>query len=127
MGIKHHHRGPNGSSRGDDTHGVTNVNRFSATTRKAAPISSEEQTATRARGEHPDVNKGSQAAYGVTNGAFQGPGEGMKQVRSKYKESRKDGFSPDGAREQALSGGGSSGTGHGPNIKFTKDAYGKSV
>jgi len=103
MGIKHHHRGPNGSSRGDDTHGVTNVNAYSASTRKAAP---EAGTA-----------KGSQAAYSVTNGAFQGPGEGMQQVRSKYKESRKAGFSPDGAREQAISGRYNSG-GHGPTTKF---------
>jgi hypothetical protein len=65
-------RGASGANagRGDNPHpmpGVTRVNRYSAATRKAEPISSEEQTAARARGEYPKVSSGSQASVDVSN------------------------------------------------------------
>ena len=69
---------------------------------------------------------GSQASQEVTNGAFQGPGEGMKMIRDKYRQSRKAGFSPDGAREQTLSGRYGSG-GHGPTTKMYTDYQGRKV
>jgi hypothetical protein len=126
MAIKHN-RPQSGYSdptrRGDNPHegvqhGVTNVNRFSANTRKAAP---EAGTA-----------KGSQASYSVTNSGGQAQGEGMGQVRAKYKEMRKGGLSPDESRgmattELAYNAGSGPGGKQGPRIQMTKDAYGKSV
>lgn len=71
---------------------------------------------------------GSQASQEVTNGAFQGPGEGMAQVRSTYRQSRKAGFSPDGAREQALFNRSNySGSGHGPTMNMYTDYQGRKV
>ena len=107
-----------GAGRGDDAHGVTPVNRFSASTRKATP---EAGTA-----------KGSQTSYEVTNSGGQGPGEGMAQVRSKYKDLRKDGMSPDDARglattELAYNAGSGPGGQQGPRIKQTTDYKGDAV
>ena len=111
-------RGGAGAGRGDDAHGVTNINRFSAPTRKAAP--------------QPGTANGSQTAYNVTNSGGQGPGEGMGQVRAKYREMRQGGLSPDEARGMATtplaynSGTGPGGQ-QGPRIQQTKDAYGNPV
>lgn len=107
-----------GAGRGDDAHGVTPVNRFSAATRKAAP---EAGTA-----------NGSQTAYEVTNSGGQGPGEGMGQVKAKYKEMRQGGLSPDEARGMATSplaynAGSGPGGQQGPRIKQTTDYKGDAV
>lgn len=113
-------RGASGANagRGDDAHGVTPVSRFSAATRKAAP---EAGTA-----------NGSQTAYGVSNNGGQGPGEGVGQVKSKYKEMRQSGLSPDDARGMATSSlaypsGSGPGGQQGPNIKQITDYKGDSV
>lgn len=113
-------RGANGSNagRGDNPNGITPVNRFSAATRKAAP---EAGTAS-----------GSQTAYEVSNNSGQGPGEGMGQVRSKYKEMRQSGLAPDEARGMATSplaynSGSGPGGQKGPNIKQTTDYKGDFV
>ena len=107
-----------GAGRGDNAHGSTPVNRFSAATRKAEP---EKGTA-----------KGSQTAYEVTNSGGQGPGEGMGQVKAKYKDLRKDGMSPDDARgmattELAYNAGSGPGGQQGPRIKQTTDYKGDAV
>ena len=113
-------RGASGANagRGDNAHGVTPINRFSAATRKAAP---EAGTA-----------KGSQTAYEVTNSGGQGPGEGMGQVKAKYKEMRQGGLSPDEARgvattELAYNAGSGPGGQQGPRIKQTTDYKGDAV
>lgn len=113
-------RGASGanSGRGDNAHGVTPVSRFSAATRKAAP---EAGTA-----------NGSQTAYGVSNSGGQGLGEGMGQVKTKYKEMRQGGMSPDDARGMATSpfaynSGSGPGGRQGPNIAQTTDYKGDSV
>jgi hypothetical protein len=125
-------RGANGAGagRGDDANGVTRINRYSAATRKAEPISSEEQTAARARGEYPKVSSGSQASVDVSNAGSHGPGEGMSMVRSKYREQRQSGMAPDDARSAALSpysypAGNGPGGKMGPTITDATNAYGR--
>ena len=119
MGINNTQRGGAGAGRGDDPHGVTRVNRFSATTRK---------------GMNPDAGaaSGSQASSDVRNTGGLDAGEGMSMVRSKYKESRKAGLSPDDARGAALnplSYSGLTGPGgkQGPDIKMATDYKGDAV
>lgn len=91
-----------GAGRGDNAHGVTRVNRYSAATRKAEPVSSEDMSAARAKGEYAPVANGSQASVDVSNAGSHGPGEGMGMVRSKYREQRQAGMTPDRARSAAL-------------------------
>lgn len=97
-------RGASGANagRGDNPNGPSVVNRFSATTRKAQPITKEEYDSSIAKGETPKSSQGSKAAYSVTNSGGQAEGAGMRMVRDKYRESRKAGMSEDDARGRAL-------------------------
>jgi hypothetical protein len=125
-------RGGAGAGRGDNAHGVTQVNAFSATTRKAAPIGQAQYSSDMASGTSPALSNGSQASYNVQNAATHAPGEGMSQVRSTYKESRKAGMSPDASRGAALnpysyqSGSGPGGN-VGPTISMATDYKGNAV
>lgn len=101
---------------GRDAAGGGTVNRFSASTRKAAPLSKDEYQSSIAKGVAPNAAKGSKAQVAVTNKATGGYGESMAETKSTYKASRKQGMSPDDARGVALSG-----------KKMTRDAYGKQV
>jgi hypothetical protein len=96
------------------------VGAYSAATRKATPLSKEEQQASIKQGVSPDTSKGSQTAYQVRNNAMSGYGETMGQVKSDYKTSRKQGFTPDQARGIAV------GYGQG-DTKMVTDAYGEEV
>ena len=125
-------RGGADAGRGDDPHGVTSVNRFSATTRKAAPVTKEEYHDSISKGIAPPVANGSQTSYSVTNSGGLGKGEGMSMVRSKYRESRQAGMSPDDARGAALNplsypAATGPGGNQGPDIKMTTDAYGNRI
>ena len=125
-------RGGADAGRGDDAHGVTQVNAFSANTRKAAPIGQDQYNSDMASGTSPAISNGSQASYNVQNAATHAPGEGMSQVRSTYRESRKAGMSPDASRGAALnpysyqSGSGPGGN-VGPSISMATDFKGNAV
>lgn len=75
---------------------------------------------------------GSQSSYSVSNSGGQASGEGMGMVRSKYRESRQAGMSPDASRGAALneysynSGTGPGGR-QGPSINMATDYNGKRV
>lgn len=117
MAINNSIRGGSGAGRGDNPHSTV-MNRFSANTRKAAP---EAGTA-----------NGSQTSFEVRNTGGLAAGEGAAMVRSKYKESRKAGMSPDDARGAALnsysySGATTPNAQQGPDIKMATDYSGKAV
>lgn len=96
------------------------VGQYSAATRKATPLSSAEQTAARNQGVAPDVSRGSQTAYRVSNKSTGGYGETMGKVKSDYKAARKQGFTPDQARGQALGKNQS-------QTKMVQDAHGNEL
>lgn len=132
MAIRSTNRGGYGAGRGDNPHGVTNVNAYSAATRKAKPISSGEYNSSISAGEYPNTAAGSKASYNVSNSGGHRQGEGMSMVRNKYRESRKSGMSPDASRGAALnpysypSGTGPGGR-QGPSINMATDYEGKSL
>jgi len=105
---------------GRDSAGGGTVAAFSAKTRKATPLTSEEYHASIKVGKAPESSRGSQAAYKVSNNATSAAGATMGQLRSDYKQARKSGLSPDTARSQALYKAG-------PNAKMTKDYKGDEV
>lgn len=105
---------------GRDMAGGGTVGRFSANTRKAAPLTKDEYHASIKAGKAPDASRGSQTAYKVSNAAGAAAGSTMGQLRSDYKQARKSGMSPDDARGQALGKAGS-------NAKMSKDYKGNEV
>lgn len=118
------HKGHHGG-RYDDPHGVTSMYRYSAQTRNASPITKEEYDSDVAQGNVPKSSAGSKASSTVTNSMGQAKGEGAADVRSKYRESRKAGMSPDDARGTALSP--SSYPASGPKINPKTDYKGNSI
>ncbi len=83
-------RGGNGAGRGYNAHYQgTKVNAFSAQTRNAEPSKD-------------DGSLGSKASYDVKNNAKAPAGATMGQVKKTYKSARKDGFTPDQSRQQAV-------------------------
>ena len=103
---------------GRDVAGGGTVNRFSAQTRKAAPLTNQEYNSSIAKGVAPNAAKGSKTQMQVTNDAGGGYGKTMGDVKSNYKAARKQGMSPDDARGSALGGA---------NAKMTRDAQGNQV
>lgn len=131
-------RGASGANagRGDDAHGVTpgvtRVYNYSAATRNATPLTSDEMTAARERGESAPVANGSMSSTDVSNSGGLAEGEGMSMVRSKYREQRKAGMTPDRARSMALSpysypAATGPGGKQGPNFKWATDYEGNPV
>lgn len=96
------------------------VARYSAATRNAQPITSEQEKSSIAAGKTPQSQLGSQAEYKVTNASNAPKGATMNQVKSAYKTARKSGMSPDDARGQALNS-------NQKQIKMSSDAYGNQV
>lgn len=109
----------------DSGHGVTSMYRYSAQTRNAPPITKEQHDSDISQGNVPKSSAGSKASSAVTNSMGQAEGEGAQQVRSKYRESRKSGMSPDDARGAALSP--SSYPASGPKINPKTDYKGNSI
>lgn len=105
---------------GRDTAGGGTVGRFSANTRKAAPLTKDEYHSSIKAGKAPSAERGSQTAYKVSNDAGSAAGATMGQLRSDYKQARKSGMNPDDARGQALSKAG-------PNARMSKDYKGNEV
>lgn len=93
-------RGGADAGRGDNPHGVTKVNLYSAKTRKEG--------------------HGKQTSMDVSTGD---QGGDMSNVRGKYRQMRKAGLSPDASRASALNPYGHSAENR-PNIQMSTDASG---
>ena len=85
-----------------DVAGGGSVYGYSAATRKATPLTSEEYHGAINRGETPQSSRGSQAQYKVANNATAAKGETFGNVRSDYRAARTAGLSPDDSRAQAI-------------------------
>jgi hypothetical protein len=105
---------------GRDSAGGGTVAAFSAKTRNAPPLTSEEYHAELKKGKLPDVQRGSKTTYRITHQATSAEGTTMRKLGSDYKSARKAGFSQDEARAQAISKAGS-------NAKLNRDAYGREI
>lgn len=103
-----------------DAAGGSTVNRYSAQTRKAAPISKEQEKSDLSRGVTPRTDLGSQTQYKVSNDVTSAKGATMGQAASDYRAARKQGMSPDDARGQAISGAGN-------RARMSRDARGNTV
>lgn len=108
----------NGKKYQRDAAGGGTVNRFSAKTRKAEPITKEEYHADIKKGVTPNAARGSKTQYKVANDSMSAKGTSMKKAASTYRDARKKGMSPDEARGKAINTS---------NARMTKDAYGNTV
>lgn len=125
-------RGASGAGAGRGDSPYTRVNAVSAATRKAAPLTKEEDDALTAQGKSAPASYGSQTSYDVSNAGGHAPGQGMSMVRDSYRQQRKAGMTPDQARQHATnrmnyaSGSGPGGPA-GPTIQQKTDYYGNPV
>lgn len=101
-----------------DAAGGGTVNRFSAQTRKAAPLSNEAYNSSIKQGVAPNAAQGSQTQMNVKNDSGSGYGATMGNVKSNYKAARQQGMSPDDARGSALGNAGAT---------MSRDAQGNPV